>query len=54
MTPLTTLVLCCSLEKQRSGRLEFVVGVPSPAGSDSELEIMGRVADLQEKFTQHR
>ncbi|ROL44841.1 Zinc finger C3H1 domain-containing protein [Anabarilius grahami] len=43
-----------SLEKQRSGRLEFVVGVPSPAGSDSELEIMGRVADLQEKFSQHR
>ncbi|XP_067293349.1 zinc finger C3H1 domain-containing protein [Pseudorasbora parva] len=43
-----------SVEKQRSGRLEFVMGVPSPAGSDSELEIMGRVADLQEKFTQHR
>ncbi|XP_043090423.1 zinc finger C3H1 domain-containing protein isoform X4 [Puntigrus tetrazona] len=43
-----------SLEKQRSGRLELVVGIPSPAGSDSELDILGRAADLQEKFNQHK
>ncbi|XP_077101654.1 zinc finger C3H1 domain-containing protein isoform X1 [Siphateles boraxobius] len=44
-----------SLEKQRSE----LVGAPyththSPAGSDSELELMCRVADLQEKFSEHR
>ncbi|KAK2866832.1 hypothetical protein Q8A67_024949 [Cirrhinus molitorella] len=43
-----------SLEKQRSGRLEFVMGVPSPAGSDSELDFLGRAADLQEKFNLHK
>ncbi|KAL0150537.1 hypothetical protein M9458_054130, partial [Cirrhinus mrigala] len=37
-----------------SGRLEFVMGVPSPAGSDSELDLLGRAADLQEKFNQHK
>ncbi|XP_026095225.1 zinc finger C3H1 domain-containing protein [Carassius auratus] len=42
-----------SLEKQRSGRLE-VVGVPSPAGSDSDLDVLGRAADLQEKLNQHK
>ncbi|KAK7122146.1 hypothetical protein R3I93_023078 [Phoxinus phoxinus] len=47
-----------SLEKQRSGRLDLV-GVSyththSPVGSDSELELIGRVADLQEMFSQHR
>uniref|UniRef100_A0A673G357 Putative zinc-finger domain-containing protein n=1 Tax=Sinocyclocheilus rhinocerous TaxID=307959 RepID=A0A673G357_9TELE len=43
-----------SLEKQRSGRLEFVGGVPSPAGSDSDLDVLGRAADLQEKLNQHK
>uniref|UniRef100_A0A8C2JR20 Zinc finger C3H1-type containing n=1 Tax=Cyprinus carpio TaxID=7962 RepID=A0A8C2JR20_CYPCA len=43
-----------SLEKQRSGRLELVVGVPSPAGSDSDLDVLGRAADLQEKLNQHK
>ncbi|XP_073687526.1 zinc finger C3H1 domain-containing protein isoform X2 [Garra rufa] len=43
-----------SLEKQRSSRLEFVMGVPSPAGSDSEMDVLGRAADLQERFNQHK
>ncbi|XP_058622933.1 zinc finger C3H1 domain-containing protein isoform X2 [Onychostoma macrolepis] len=43
-----------SLERQRSGRLELVVGIPSPAGSDSELDVLGRAADLQERFNQHK
>ncbi|RXN16373.1 zinc finger C3H1 domain-containing isoform X2 [Labeo rohita] len=43
-----------SLERQRPGRLELVMGVPSPAGSDSELDLLGRAVDLQEKFNQHK
>jgi hypothetical protein len=50
MCTLTPCVMFLSLEKQRSGRLD----THSPVGSDSELELMGRVADLQEKFSQHR
>ncbi|XP_056307430.1 zinc finger C3H1 domain-containing protein [Danio aesculapii] len=42
----------CSVDPLRSAALDLLVA--SPAGSDSELELMSRAVELQDRLVQHR